>query len=301
MRFARFFGLVLLAASLLTAEAAHARPGLGGSFGSRGSRTYMPPARTATTPYGAQPFSTPRPAFAARPAPAFGGGFGLHRGRFAGGFMGGLIGAGIFGLLIGHGMFGGLNGMGGMLGLLTQLGLLFLLVRWLMRMWSGGSAARPAMAGGVQFGAPQPQPGAAAGGQRGPNVPLAQNDYAAFEGILQEVQRAWTRGDVAALGRVTTPEMAANFGRQMAELGGRGLRNATSAVRFDGGDLAESWREGTHLFATVAMRYSMIDVTTDGSGRVVDGNATERVEAREYWTFVRQAVGSWRLSAIQQA
>ena len=222
--------------------------------------------------------------------------------------MGGLIGAGIFGLLIGHGLFGGLHGLGGMLGLLIQLGLLFLVVRWLMRMWAGGSAARPAvarpaMAGGVAFGAPQPQPQprAATGGQRGPNVALAQNDYAAFEAILQEVQRSWTHGDVAALGRVTTPEMAANFQRQMAELGQRGLRNATSAVRFDGGDLAESWREGLNLFATVGMRYSMIDVTTDGAGRLVDGSTTERVEAREYWTFVRQAVGSWRLSAIQQA
>lgn len=301
MRLARFFGLILLAASLLTMEAAHARPGLGGSFGSRGSRTYMPPPRTATTPYGAQPFSTPRAPTYARPAPAFGGGFGMNRGRFASGFMGGLIGAGLFGLLIGHGLLGGLHGLGGMLGLLIQLGLVVLLVRWLMRLWAGGTMARPAMAGGVAFGAPQPQARAAPGGQRGPNVPLAQNDYAAFEGILQEVQRSWTRGDLPALGRVTTPEMAAHFQRQMAELGGRGLRNATSAVRFDGGDLAESWREGLNLFATVAMRYSMIDVTTDGTGRLVDGSTTERVEAREYWTFVRQAVGGWRLSAIQQA
>ena len=56
-----------------------------------------------------------------------------------------------------------------------------------------------------------------------------------------------------------------------------------------------------NLFATVAMRYSMIDVTTDGTGRLVDGSATEHVVAREYWTFVRQAIGNWRLSAIQQA
>ena len=68
MRFARFFGLVLLAASLLTIEAAHARPGLGGSFGSRGSRTYMPPPRTAATPM-ARSRSQPRARPPSRSAP----------------------------------------------------------------------------------------------------------------------------------------------------------------------------------------------------------------------------------------
>ena len=299
MRIIRIVGLVLL----LGMEAAHARPGLGGSFGSRGSRTFLPPARTATTPFGAAPLAAQRPAWT-RTAPAYGA-MGLNRSRFGSGFAGGLLGAGIFGILVGHGMFGGLHGMGGMLGLLLQLGLLFLVVRWLMRLWAGGPATRPAMANVAAFGA-SPTGRAAAGGQStrggaGGNVPLAANDYAAFEGILMEVQRAWTRGDMGALNAVATPEMAAVFGRQMADLGARGLRNATSDVRFEKGDLAESWREGLNLFATVAMRYSMIDVTTDGTGRLVDGSATEHVVAREYWTFQRQAIGSWRLSAIQQA
>ncbi len=296
MRLARIVLLVLL----MGVEAAQARPGLGGSFGSRGSRSFMPPARTATTPFGAAPLRAARPAWS-QPAASMG----LNRGRFSSGFVGGLLGAGLFGILVGHGMFGGMHGFGGMLGLLLQLGLLFLVVRWLMRTWAG----RPAMAGGggaAPFGAQSfagpPRAAAPFGGAgRGPNVALAQTDYAAFENILQEVQNAWTRGDGGALARVTTPEMAATFRNQQADLARRGLRNATSAVRFEGGDLAESWREGMSLFATVAVRYSMIDVTTDGSGRLVDGSATERVTAREYWTFVRGAVGGWRLSAIQQA
>jgi predicted lipid-binding transport protein (Tim44 family) len=49
------------------------------------------------------------------------------------------------------------------------------------------------------------------------------------------------------------------------------------------------------------MRFSMIDVTRDSAGRVVDGSAGEHVTATEIWTFVRARGGRWMLSAIQQA
>jgi predicted lipid-binding transport protein (Tim44 family) len=48
------------------------------------------------------------------------------------------------------------------------------------------------------------------------------------------------------------------------------------------------------------MRFSMIDVTRDASGRIVDGSPTEHVTATEAWTFVRSSGGHWILSAIQQ-
>ena len=49
-----------------------------------------------------------------------------------------------------------------------------------------------------------------------------------------------------------------------------------------------------------AMRFSMIDVTRDQSGRVVEGHPTQRDMATELWTFVRIRGGRWILSAIQQ-
>jgi predicted lipid-binding transport protein (Tim44 family) len=50
------------------------------------------------------------------------------------------------------------------------------------------------------------------------------------------------------------------------------------------------------------MRFSMIDVTRDSIGRVVDGSPTEHVTATELWTFLRASGGGhWLLSAIQQA
>jgi predicted lipid-binding transport protein (Tim44 family) len=67
------------------------------------------------------------------------------------------------------------------------------------------------------------------------------------------------------------------------------------------GDLAQSWTEHGRDYATVAMRFSMIDVTCDNFGRIVEGSPTEHVSATELWTFVRSPGGRWILSAIQQA
>ena len=66
------------------------------------------------------------------------------------------------------------------------------------------------------------------------------------------------------------------------------------------GDLAEAWREGDTDFASVAMRFSMVDKTVDrSSGRLVEGSE-QPSEATEVWTFLRTRGGNWELSAIQQ-
>ena len=66
------------------------------------------------------------------------------------------------------------------------------------------------------------------------------------------------------------------------------------------GDLSEAWAEKGREYATVAMRFSMVDVTRDAAGRIVDGHPTEHVQAIEIWTFLRSPGGRWLLSAIQQ-
>ncbi|HRO00518.1 MAG TPA: TIM44-like domain-containing protein, partial [Nitrobacter sp.] len=80
----------------------------------------------------------------------------------------------------------------------------------------------------------------------------------------------------------------------------RGVVNTVSDVKLLQGDLAEAWREGVTDYATVALRYSLIDKTTErASGRVVDGGDQPQ-EAAEIWTFARRDGGKWELSAIQQ-
>ena len=113
-------------------------------------------------------------------------------------------------------------------------------------------------------------------------------------------QAAWSARDLNALRQHATPEMVSYFADQLSEQASRGERNEVSDVRFLNGDLAEAWRESGREYATVAMRFSMIDVTRDSSGQGVDGSPTEQVTATELWTFVRASGGSWLLSAIQQ-
>ena len=79
------------------------------------------------------------------------------------------------------------------------------------------------------------------------------------------------------------------------------MKNDVTDVRFLEGDLAEAWREGNEEYATVAMRYSSVDVMRDRqTGAIVEGDGAP-TETTEIWTFVRPAGGEWKLSAIQDA
>ena len=286
---------------------ADARAGGGGSFGSRGSMTYSAPPMTNTAPYSAAPMQrsmTPQ----SQPAPSYGSPAyqGAPRSGFMSGLMGGLIGAGIGGMLFGHGFMGGGMGGFGFLGLLLQIFLLVIAVRFVFRLLTG--ARSPAMASGPNIfargGAPGPVPAGTAGGGRAggpPPIAIGQADYQQFEQLLQGIQAAWSAHDLSGLQAMTTPEMVSYFGEQLAEQVSRGVRNSVTDVRLVSGDLSQGWTEQGRDYATVAMRFSMIDVTRDASGRVVDGSAAEHVTATELWTFVRSRGGHWILSAIQQA
>ncbi len=114
------------------------------------------------------------------------------------------------------------------------------------------------------------------------------------------IQAAWSRSDLNGLRAMATPEMVGYFAEQLAELSSRGVRNEVRDVRLLKGDLAEAWNEGNRDYATVLLKISMIDVTLDTQGRVVDGSPDEHVTITEFWTFLRSAGGHWILSAIQQ-
>ena len=290
---------------------ADARPGNGMSFGSRGSHTWSSAPSTATAPFGAAPMQnsmTPNAgsSLGSRSYGGYGSSYGMRpRSAFSSGLMGGLIGAGIGGMLFGRGFFGGMSGGGSFIGLLLQLFLLYMLGRWLYRRFAGG----PALAGGGFFArsmGPGMAPSAGmrpamGGGGSGPALTLSPGDYKSFDQLLHDIQAAWTAHDLNGLRSMATPEMASYFAEQLAEQTSRGVRNQVSNVQLLKGDLSEAWSEGSREYATVAMRFSMIDVTFDAAGRVADGSPTERVTATEVWTFLRAPGGRWVLSAIQQA
>ena len=238
-------------------------------------------------------------------APAFGSGFG-GRSPFMSGLFGGLLGAGIGGMLFGGGLFHGISGFGGFLGFLVQVLLVVLLVRFLFRIFTRNR--QPAFAGpnpGVLGRMAQPDFRAQGGGGGGgapaaTPITIAPADYQAYEQLLQQVQAAWSAHDLGRMQNIVTPEMLSYFNEQLTEQTSRGVRNTVTDVRLEQGDLSEAWDEQGRDFATLAMRFSMIDCTRDAAGHVVDGNPTERSMATELWTFVRTQGGRWLLSAIQQ-
>jgi predicted lipid-binding transport protein (Tim44 family) len=71
------------------------------------------------------------------------------------------------------------------------------------------------------------------------------------------------------------------------------------------GDLAEAWHEAGSDYATVAMRFAIVDATVDrATGRVVSGDRNTPQEVTEIWTFRRDdrdPKQGWQLSAIQQS
>jgi predicted lipid-binding transport protein (Tim44 family) len=325
LRWCAVLAAVLLVVPTLAPSSADARAGGGGGSGagSRGSRTFQAPPPTQTAPNSApiqrsvtpnQPATTPT-APAAAPAMASGG-F-MQRHPFLSGMMGGMLGAGLFGMMFG----GGFGGGAGMFGLLFQVlligGLGYLAVRlWRNRMGaSGAPTARPAYAYAVPSPAVMDIPmarssipstgGAAllgAAGASGGQLAIGADDYTKFENLLGDVQSAYSAGDLAKLRTLATPEMLGYFGEQLAANSSRGVENKIEAVKLEQGDLSEAWSEGAIDYATVAMRFSLIDTTRRlADGAIVEGNATVRTEATEIWTFLRSRGGSWILSAIQQA
>ncbi|SER22678.1 Predicted lipid-binding transport protein, Tim44 family [Faunimonas pinastri] len=321
-------GLVALAlaASLALSTAADARAGRGGSFGSRGGRTWSMPPSTRTAP-NVSPLDrsmTQRPNYDQR------GTFGTNTARpgmfgrpgFMGGLFAGMLGAGLFGALFGHGFFGGIGGMGSIFGLLLQFGLIFLVVRWAMGFF--GRRSQPAFAdraspasgngngAGSRFGFPGfggIGGGSGRFGGTGPNagaqtvdagqpIAIGQADLDTFEKLLVDVQTAYGREDLNGLRALLTPEMLSEFADELAANNSQGIVNRITDVKLLQGDPAEAWQEGAQEYATVAMRFGLRDVMEDrNTGRIVETNPSE---ATELWTFRRAHGGRWLLSAIQQ-
>ncbi len=250
------------------------------------SRRPASPARRPEARHRSSAARRRRAATAGAPGLAPSRGFG-----FGSGLAAGLLGAGLFGLLGGHGF--------GLLPLLLIGGLIWFALRAL-RSRPAGFAGGPTLRTG--FGGPVGGSGSGPAARPG-TTPLAVTpaDFDAFESLLVDIQTAYGREDAPALGRLTTPEVFRIFDTDLRANAARGVHNDITDPRLLQGDLAEAWREGATDYATVAMRFSLRDVTVErGSGRVVGGDPARPTESTEVWTFRRERGGPWLLSAIQQ-
>ncbi len=312
---------LITGALLLVPLVAEARPGGGRSSGSRGSFTNSAPPSTNTTPGGAQTFQRSAPSSPASPSmagpSAAGAAAQAARPSFARNMMmgigAGLLGAGLFGMLSGSGFFGGLASLAGMLGFLLQIGLIAGIIMLAIRFFRRRSEPQLAGAGAPYtrqgYDAPQPQQTAARMGGFGGGasvqpqpIELSGEDFNAFEHLLGEINTAYSNEDEAGLRQRTTPEMFGYFDEDLSDNARRGVADRVSDVKLLQGDLSQAWREGDLDYATVAMRFSLINAAYDRkTGKIVDGSSTQPQEVSEYWTFVRERGGAWKLSGIQQA
>jgi predicted lipid-binding transport protein (Tim44 family) len=292
-------------------SAADARVGGGGSSGSRGGRTFSAPPSTSTAPTAAQPFNRtmtqPGSPGVGAPAAAGGGFFNRPGMGMLGGLAAGFLGAGLLGMLFGGGMFSGLGGMSSIIGLILQIGLVIIVVRLAMKWWQRRNAPAAAYSGAAPAAAVGP--GAQTSFRNGSGFGLGSGsapleiqpaDYEAFERLLGEVQTAWSNEDIGKLHTLATPEMVSYFTKDLEANKASNDVNKVSDVKLLQGDLAEAWREGETDYASVALRFSLVDKTLErGTGRLVAGSETP-TEATEVWTFVRPKGSAWELSAIQQ-
>jgi len=297
---------------VIAISSADARIGGGGSSGSRGTRTFSAPPSTTTAPGTAAPmnrtFTQPGSPGVGAPAAA-----GAARGGFfnrpgmgmLGGLAAGFLGAGLLGMLFGGGMFSGLGGLSSIFGLILQIGLIIIVVRLAMSWWQRRHTPAAAYAGGPDVGPAAAQNSFRSGmgfglGSGSAPLEILPADYEAFERLLSEIQAAWSDEDIAKLNTLATPEMVSYFSKDLEQNKSQNDVNKVTGVKLLQGDLAEAWREGETDYASVAMRFSLVDKTLErGTGRLVSGSDTP-IEATEVWTFARRRGGNWELSAIQQ-
>lgn len=312
-RFFSALAALAVAFTMVSVDAADARRG--GSFGSRGGRTFQSVPSTTTAPSIAPvQRSMTQPGASSRTFGTGSPGFGLNRPGFGGSLLRGLMIGGLVGLLFG----GGFGGFAGLFGFLIQALIIAAVAMLALRFFRNRSQS-PAMAGGMQRSAYDDRPpnggpmggipgiGSRLGGSgsRRPGNPdeigIGQQDLDVFERRLAELQDAYSREDYGALRRITTPEMMGYLSEELGQNASNGVRNEVSDVRLLQGDVAESWREGGSDYATVAMRYSSRDVTRErATGRVVSGD-DRPTESTEIWTFLRERGRDWKLSAVQEA
>lgn len=298
-----------------------ARVGGGGSFGSRGSRSFSAPRSTpAPTPMaplqGGRQYGAPT---APAPAPSPFGGGGFLRGM-AGGLVGGMLGAMLFRSL----GFAGNGSMGGGIGLLDILliGLLLYGLYWFLTRKRREAAAEPTE--GPYYRESQPGPYGQAPGAAPAYEPAAPADEREVglghlrqmdpsfdekrftDGCLDQffrIQGAWANRDMTGVRTLLTEELYQKFTSEAEQLKAKKQINRLDNIAVRTVDIVEVWQERGEDYITVKIYANLLDYTvSETSGELVAGSRTEPVKFSEYWTFTRPVGNNpWKLSAIQQA
>jgi predicted lipid-binding transport protein (Tim44 family) len=131
-------------------------------------------------------------------------------------------------------------------------------------------------------------------------------DKAAFQQLLIDVQRAWSKQDLTELRQFVTPEMVNYFSAALADNTSQGIQNHVDDVVLLRAEILESWTEQATHYVTAGLRWNARDYNLSLTkqrgepGYLVEGSEEIPTESGEAWTFMRIPDGKWLLSAIQQ-
>ena len=135
---------------------------------------------------------------------------------------------------------------------------------------------------------------------------VTSDDKAAFQQLLIDVQRAWSKQDLTELRQFVTPEMLNYFSAALADNTSQDIQNHVDDVVLLHAEVLEAWTEQTTRYVTAGLRWSARDYNLSlkkqrgEPGYVVAGSEETPTESREAWTFMESPDGKWLLSAIQQ-
>lgn len=293
-----------------------------GSQGSRGSKTFdnngAKPIERSTTPQtapNAPATARPAPAPALAPQPMAQPSFFQRHPILTG------LAAGFAGSWLGHMIFGANNSMaaaggegaeaaaggGSMLPLLLLFGLGAAAIYYFRRMRQPSvTTTGQAFQRNTLESETEPFAAGQMANASSLNTVLTSEDESKFRQMLMDAQTAWSKQDLDALKRLTTPEMLHYFSNALSENVSKDVENHVEDVAVLQSDVRETWTEDSKDYATIRFRWKARDYNVSLAkgrgepGSTADGNDQTPVEAAEAWTFLRYQGGRWLLSAIQQ-
>ena len=135
---------------------------------------------------------------------------------------------------------------------------------------------------------------------------ITSADKTAFQQLLIDVQRAWSKRDLTELRQFVTPEMLNYFSAALADNTSQDIQNHVEDVVLLRAEILEAWTEQATQYVTAGLRWSARDYNVSLTkkrgepGYVVEGSEEIPTESGEAWTFTRSQDGKWLLSGIQQ-
>ena len=117
-------------------------------------------------------------------------------------------------------------------------------------------------------------------------------DETNFKGEVEkkflQIQQAWSSGDTATLRRLETESLYNTHRYWLERYRAEGLQNKLSEVDVQMVEIVKGSADKFFDIVTCRISTSLIDVTVDRNGKVLQGHPDRPTLFSEYWTFIRK-------------